>query len=88
MLGNLSGWHLVIIVFVILLLFGAPKLPGLARSLGQSMKIFKKEVTDTDSGIDGSEAHTAESAEDTSASGSKKTSSKSSTKKKVDTDTE
>lgn len=46
MLGNLSGWHLVVIVFVVLLLFGAPKLPALARSLGQSMKIFKKEVTE------------------------------------------
>ena len=44
MLGNLSGWHLVVIVFVVLLLFGAPKLPGLARSLGQSMKIFKSEI--------------------------------------------
>ncbi|MFB9309872.1 twin-arginine translocase TatA/TatE family subunit [Agromyces hippuratus] len=29
---------------VILLLFGAPKLPALARSLGQSMKILKTEV--------------------------------------------
>ena len=44
MLGNLSGWHLVVILFIILLLFGAPKLPGLARSLGQSMKIFKSEI--------------------------------------------
>ncbi|MFT2816363.1 Sec-independent protein translocase subunit TatA [Leifsonia sp. A12D58] len=45
MLGNaLSGWHLVVIVFIVLLLFGAPKLPGLARSLGQSMKIFKSEI--------------------------------------------
>jgi sec-independent protein translocase protein TatA len=44
MLGNLSGWHLLIIIAIILLLFGAPKLPGLARSLGQSMRIFKSEV--------------------------------------------
>ena len=44
MLGNLSGWHLLAIIFVILLLFGAPKLPGLAKSLGQSMRILKKEV--------------------------------------------
>ncbi|WP_437584837.1 twin-arginine translocase TatA/TatE family subunit [Paramicrobacterium sp. CJ85] len=44
MLGNLTGWHLVIILFIILLLFGAPKLPGLARSVGQSMKIFKSEI--------------------------------------------
>ncbi|MEV8254098.1 Sec-independent protein translocase subunit TatA [Rhodoglobus sp. NPDC076762] len=43
--GNaLSGWHLVILLVVILLLFGAPKLPGLARSLGQSMRIFRSEV--------------------------------------------
>ncbi|QAV69383.1 twin-arginine translocase TatA/TatE family subunit [Salinibacterium sp. UTAS2018] len=44
MLGNLSGWHLVILLVVILLLFGAPKLPGLARSVGQSMRIFRSEV--------------------------------------------
>lgn len=44
MLGNLSGWHLLIIIAIVLLLFGAPKLPGLARSLGQSMRIFKSEV--------------------------------------------
>lgn len=47
MLGNLSGWHMIIILFVILLLFGAPKLPGLAKSLGQSMRILKKEVRQT-----------------------------------------
>ncbi|GGG68360.1 Sec-independent protein translocase protein TatA [Kocuria dechangensis] len=35
---------LLIILLVILLLFGAPKLPGMARSLGQSMRIFKSEV--------------------------------------------
>ena len=44
MLGNLSGWHMVIILAIVLLLFGAPKLPGLARSVGQSMRIFKSEV--------------------------------------------
>ncbi|HEY5230012.1 MAG TPA: twin-arginine translocase TatA/TatE family subunit [Galbitalea sp.] len=44
MLGNLTGWHFLIILVIILLLFGAPKLPGLARSLGQSAKIFKAEI--------------------------------------------
>ena len=39
-----TGWHALIILVVILLLFGAPKLPALARSLGQSMKILKSEV--------------------------------------------
>lgn len=44
MLGNLNGWHLLIILAVVLLLFGAPKLPGLAKSVGQSMRIFRTEI--------------------------------------------
>ncbi|MDI2098196.1 twin-arginine translocase TatA/TatE family subunit [Ruicaihuangia caeni] len=44
MFANLNGWHAIILLVIILLLFGAPKLPALARSLGQSMKIFKNEV--------------------------------------------
>jgi sec-independent protein translocase protein TatA len=44
MFANLNGWHAVIIIAVILLLFGAPKIPQLARSLGQSMKILKTEI--------------------------------------------
>lgn len=68
MLGNLSGWHLVVILFIILLLFGAPKLPGLAKSLGQSMKILKKEVSTSDDKADASkDAAGAESATVTAA---------------------
>ncbi len=44
MAGNLSGWHGLILLVIVLLLFGAPKLPALAKSLGQSLKIFKAEV--------------------------------------------
>ena len=40
---RLEGWHLIIIVLV-LLLCAAPKLPGIARNLGRSMRIFKSEV--------------------------------------------
>lgn len=39
-----SPLTIILILVVILLLFGAPKLPGMARSLGQSMRIFKSEV--------------------------------------------
>lgn len=49
MLGNLTGWHLVIILVIVLLLFGATRLPALTRSIGQSVRIFKKEVRDDDS---------------------------------------
>ena len=48
MLGNLNGPTLVVILIIVLLLFGAPKLPGLAKSLGQSMRILKKEVRSDD----------------------------------------
>ncbi len=45
MLGNAFGWpHLIIILAVVLLLFGATRLPALSRSLGQSIKIFRREV--------------------------------------------
>jgi sec-independent protein translocase protein TatA len=43
-LANLNGWHLVIILVVILLLFGATRLPALSKSLGQSMRIFRSET--------------------------------------------
>jgi sec-independent protein translocase protein TatA len=41
---RLEGWHLIIIIVLALVLFAAPKLPGMARSLGQSRRIFKSEV--------------------------------------------
>lgn len=44
MLGNIGPVHLIILLVIIILLFGAPKLPGMARSLGQSMRIFKSEM--------------------------------------------
>lgn len=41
---NLGPMEILLIVFVILLLFGAAKLPDLARSVGRSARIFKSEV--------------------------------------------
>ncbi|WP_298039466.1 Sec-independent protein translocase subunit TatA [uncultured Microbacterium sp.] len=44
-MGNLfAGPHLVIILIIIVLLFGAAKLPALAKSLGQSARVFKGEM--------------------------------------------
>jgi sec-independent protein translocase protein TatA len=40
--GNFGGPDIFIILLIVLILFGAKKLPDLARSLGQSMNEFKK----------------------------------------------
>ncbi|MFB7892266.1 twin-arginine translocase TatA/TatE family subunit [Microbacterium sp. NPDC056044] len=44
MLHGLTGWHLIILLVVILLLFGAAKLPALAKSVGQSARVLKGEM--------------------------------------------
>jgi sec-independent protein translocase protein TatA len=44
MFQGLTGWHFLIILAVILLLFGAAKLPALAKSMGQSARVFKGEM--------------------------------------------
>lgn len=51
MASQLGGWTGLILLLVVILLFAAPKLPQLARSLGQSMTIFKKEIRNKD--VDG-----------------------------------
>lgn len=43
-----SPMTILIIAAVVLLLFGAPKLPEMARSLGQSMRILKSEVKESE----------------------------------------
>ena len=43
-MGMLKPWHIIVLVAVVLLIFGAQRLPDLARSVGQSLKIFKSEV--------------------------------------------
>lgn len=46
-----SLWAIVIMVLVIVLLFGARRLPDVVTSVGKSMKIFKKEVKDLTSDV-------------------------------------
>ena len=45
-MGGLGAPELIIILLVVLLLFGSPRLPQLARSLGQASKEFKQGVTE------------------------------------------
>jgi len=39
-----GGWELILVVLVIMVLFGAKRLPEASRSLGRSMRIFKAET--------------------------------------------
>ncbi|TNC25446.1 Sec-independent protein translocase subunit TatA [Amycolatopsis alkalitolerans] len=46
MLNGLQPWHVIILVLLVVLLFGAKRLPDAARSIGKSMKIFRAETKD------------------------------------------
>jgi sec-independent protein translocase protein TatA len=48
--NGLTGWHLLILVGALVLLFGAKRLPDAARSLGKSMRIFKSEIHELKTG--------------------------------------
>lgn len=43
---TIGPWEIALIAFVVLLLFGATKLPDLARSVGRSARIFKSEINE------------------------------------------
>jgi len=51
---GLSIWQILIIVAVVVLLFGAGKIPRLAKDLGAGVNAFKKGLRDTESGGAGS----------------------------------
>jgi sec-independent protein translocase protein TatA len=40
----LAPWHIILLVVVLVVLFGARRLPGAAKSLGESMHIFRRSV--------------------------------------------
>lgn len=41
---NLGGWEIIVLVGVLVLVFGASKLPTIARSVGQSARVLKGEM--------------------------------------------
>ena len=51
-IGGLGGWEVLIILFVILLLFGAKKIPELARGMGRGIREFKDATKDIKSEIE------------------------------------
>jgi sec-independent protein translocase protein TatA len=63
-MGFLKPWHIAVLVVVLILLFGAKRLPDAARSLGRSLRIFKAETKNLmDDDVKGkAEAHTTRGA--------------------------
>ena len=41
---RLQAWHVVVLIVAFVLLFGWKNLPNMARSMGESMRVFKSEV--------------------------------------------
>lgn len=47
-MGNLGATEIILIVFVLLIFFGAKKIPELAQGLGKGIREFKKAVKETE----------------------------------------
>jgi sec-independent protein translocase protein TatA len=60
---NIGGPEVILILVVVLLIFGAAKLPQLARSLGASAKEFRKGI---DEGVDEEDAEQGADTDETS----------------------
>ena len=60
---NLGGTELLLILFIVLLLFGAKRLPELAKGLGQSIREFKKASNEDNAAKPAADADAAKPAE-------------------------
>ncbi len=49
-LAVIGTWEIVAIVFVVVLLFGAKKIPGLAKALGEGIRNFRTGIKEADGG--------------------------------------
>lgn len=56
MFGNLGAGEIIIIMLVILILFGAKKIPELAQGIGKGMKEFKKALKDVEEEVKGTDS--------------------------------
>jgi sec-independent protein translocase protein TatA len=56
--GNLGMWEILLIMVVVLLLFGAKRLPEVGSSIGKGIREFKRSISDTQDAIVGPEDRT------------------------------
>jgi sec-independent protein translocase protein TatA len=59
MFSGFTGWHALVLLVIVVLIFGATRLPGLAKSVGQSMKIFRNEIKSDSDGKEKSASGTS-----------------------------
>ena len=52
MLADLSIWHILILVAVVTLMFGAKRIPEIGASIGKGIQAFKRGLQDTGAAID------------------------------------
>ena len=50
-MGNLGMWEILVILLVVLLLFGAKRLPEMGSSIGKGIREFKRSIADTQDAI-------------------------------------
>lgn len=50
-IGGMRGWQLIIVLLVIILLFGAKRIPSLMRNLGKSVHAFKQGIAEAEQEI-------------------------------------
>ena len=50
-MGNLGMWEILVILLVVLLLFGAKRLPEVGSSIGKGIREFKRSISDTQDAI-------------------------------------
>jgi sec-independent protein translocase protein TatA len=51
MLGNLSGSEIVILMLIVLLVFGANRLPDAGKAVGKGLREFKRALSDAEQSI-------------------------------------
>ena len=50
-------WELVVVLLIVLVLFGAARLPGIGKAVGEAIRGFKKSSTDESSSKDEQQQH-------------------------------
>lgn len=51
-MGSIGPWQVVVILLIVVVLFGAKKLPQIGKGMGEAIKNFKKSVNDIDDAAD------------------------------------